>query len=159
MNFLYESNLPKDLKSKRSLASFAAKPWFTIAIFYNWSMRGSSFKQIKCYCQRKPCRSKRSRSAFDLHFFTIEKPPEKIINGGIFRSWLVFYFKINIFLKSGPYTGLTYFDFRPTFVESTWKNAKWEKLAIRFFTSPTHSKLIEVQQSFLGLTLCSQCRA
>ena len=29
MNFLYENNLPKDLKSKRSVASFAAKPWFT----------------------------------------------------------------------------------------------------------------------------------
>ena len=25
MNFLYENNLPKDLKSKRSVASFAAK--------------------------------------------------------------------------------------------------------------------------------------
>ena len=26
MNFLYENNLPKHLKSKRSVASFAAKP-------------------------------------------------------------------------------------------------------------------------------------
>ena len=26
INFLYEKNLPKDLKSKRSVASFAAKP-------------------------------------------------------------------------------------------------------------------------------------
>ena len=30
MNFLYEKNVPKDLKSKRSVANFAAKPWFTI---------------------------------------------------------------------------------------------------------------------------------
>ena len=30
MNFLYENNLSKDLKSKRSVASFAAKLWFTI---------------------------------------------------------------------------------------------------------------------------------
>ena len=52
---------------------------------------------IKCYCQRKPGRSKRWRSAFDLHLFTIGKPPEKIINGGIFRSWWVFYLKIKIF--------------------------------------------------------------
>ena len=27
-NFLYGNNLPKDLKSKRSVASFAAKPYF-----------------------------------------------------------------------------------------------------------------------------------
>ena len=26
VNFLYENNLPEDLKSKRSVASFAAKP-------------------------------------------------------------------------------------------------------------------------------------
>ena len=26
VNFLYENNLPSDLKGKRSLASFAAKP-------------------------------------------------------------------------------------------------------------------------------------
>ena len=52
---------------------------------------------IKCYCQRKSGRSKRSRSAFDLHLFTIGKPPEKIINGGIFRSWWVFYLKIKVF--------------------------------------------------------------
>ena len=26
VNFLYENNLPKDLKSKRSVASFAPKP-------------------------------------------------------------------------------------------------------------------------------------
>ena len=30
-----------------------------------------------------------------------------------------FYFKINIFLKSGPYTGLKKLDFWPTFVEPT----------------------------------------
>ena len=52
---------------------------------------------IKCYCQRKRGRSKKWRSAFDLHLFTIGKPPEKIINGGIFRSWWVFYLKIKIF--------------------------------------------------------------
>ena len=33
MNFLYQNNLPEDLKSKRSFASFAAKPWFTISRF------------------------------------------------------------------------------------------------------------------------------
>ena len=33
MNFLYQNNLPEDLKSKRSVASFAAKPWFTIKRF------------------------------------------------------------------------------------------------------------------------------
>ena len=33
MNFLYQNNLPEDLKSKRSVASFAAKPWFTISRF------------------------------------------------------------------------------------------------------------------------------
>ena len=73
---------------------------------------------IKCYCQRKPGRSKRSRSAFDLHLFTIGKPPEKIINGGIFRSWWVFYLKTKIFYKQGPFAGVKYLDFRPTFVES-----------------------------------------
>ena len=52
---------------------------------------------IKCYCQRKAGRSKRSRSAFDLHLFTIGKRPGNIINGGIFRSWWVFYLKIKIF--------------------------------------------------------------
>ena len=52
---------------------------------------------IKCHYQRKPGRCKSSRSAFDLHLFTIEKVPEKIINGGIFRSWWVFYFKIKSF--------------------------------------------------------------
>ena len=72
---------------------------------------------LKCYCQRKPGMSKRSRSAFDLHLFTIGKPPEKIINGGIFRSWWVFYLKIKIFLKAGPFTGMKCLDFRPTFVE------------------------------------------
>ena len=50
-------------------------------------------------------------------FFTIGKPPEKIINGGIFRSWWVFYLKIKIFLKAGPVTGMKCLDFRPTFVE------------------------------------------
>ena len=30
MNFLHENKLPKDLKSKRSVASFTAKPRFTI---------------------------------------------------------------------------------------------------------------------------------
>ena len=73
-----------------------------------------------------------------------ETRTEKIINGGIFGSWWVFYFKINIFLKSGPYTGLNKFDFRPTFVESTWKKEKCEKIAIRFFASRTNSILIEV---------------
>ena len=72
---------------------------------------------FNCYCKRKPGRSKRSRSAFDLHLFTIGKPPEKIINGGIFKSWWVFYLKIKIFLKAGPFTGMKYLDFRPTFVE------------------------------------------
>ena len=33
MNFLYQNNLPEDLKSKRSVASFAGKPWFTISRF------------------------------------------------------------------------------------------------------------------------------
>ena len=55
-----------------------------------------------------------------------------------------FYFKINIFLKSGPYTGLNKFDFRSTFVESTWKKEKCEKIALRFFASRTNSILIEV---------------
>ena len=40
--------------------------------------------------RENPGRSKRSRSAFDLHLFTIQKPPEMIINGDIFRSWWVF---------------------------------------------------------------------
>ena len=31
-------------------------------------------------------------STFDLHLFTIEKPSENIINGGIFRSWCFLYF-------------------------------------------------------------------
>ena len=53
---------------------------------------------FKCRCQRKPGRSKSSRSAFDLHLFTIEKLPEKIINDGIFRRWWVFCFKIKFFL-------------------------------------------------------------
>ena len=30
VNFLYGNNLPKDLKSKRSVASFQAKPWFRL---------------------------------------------------------------------------------------------------------------------------------
>ena len=57
MHFLYGNNLPKDLKRKRSVASVAAKPWFRllswisyfflVALSTNWSMRGSSFKQIK----------------------------------------------------------------------------------------------------------------
>ena len=76
--------------------------------------------------------SKRSRSAFDLHLFTIGKPPEKIINSGIFRSWWVFYFRINIFLKSGPYTGLKKLDFRPTFVEPTGKKASEKNLPYVF---------------------------
>ena len=41
--------------------------------------------------RENPGRSKRSRSAFDLHLFTIQKPPEKIINGDIFRSWCVIF--------------------------------------------------------------------
>ena len=53
---------------------------------------------LKCHCQRKPGRSKSSRSVFDLHLFTIENLPEKIINGGIFRGWYIFYFKIKILL-------------------------------------------------------------
>ena len=53
---------------------------------------------LKCHCQRKPGRSKSSRSVFDLRITAIENLPEKIINGGIFRSWCIFYFKIKIFL-------------------------------------------------------------
>ena len=49
-----------------------------------------------CDCQRKPGRSKRSRLAFDLNLITIEKLSEKVTNGGIFKSWWVFYFKIKI---------------------------------------------------------------
>ena len=49
MNFLCENNLPKDLKSKRSVATWQPShdPLFSY-IFnkLNWSMRGSSFKQI-----------------------------------------------------------------------------------------------------------------
>ena len=60
---------------------------------------------IKCYCQRKPGRSKRWRSAFDLHLFTIGKPPEKIINGGIFRSWWVFLFEDKNFLETRAFHG------------------------------------------------------
>ena len=51
VNFLYRNKLPKDLKSKRSVASFAASHdsdyLARLATFNNWSMRGSSFKQIK----------------------------------------------------------------------------------------------------------------
>ena len=61
--------------------------------------------------------SKRSWLAFDLHLFTIEKPPEKIITGVIFRSRWVFYLKIKIFVKPGPSTGMKYLDLRATFVE------------------------------------------
>ena len=57
-----------------------------------------TYYHVKCHCQRKPGRNKSSRSAFDLHLFTIEKVPEKIINGGIVRSWWVFYFKIKSFI-------------------------------------------------------------
>ena len=96
---------------------------------------------IKCYCQRKLGRSKRSRSAFDLHLFTIGKPPEKIINGGIFRSWWVFNLKIKISLKPGPFTGMKYLDFRPTFVESIWHYTKRKKLHIFFLTYLTLNRL------------------
>ena len=48
MNFLYENNLPKDLKSKRSICKLGSQAMIHhLAIFNNWSMRGSSFKQIK----------------------------------------------------------------------------------------------------------------
>ena len=94
-----------------------------------------------CYCQRKLGRSKRSRSAFDLHLFTIGKPPEKIINGGIFRSWWVFNLKIKIFLKPGPFTGMKYLDFRPTFVEPIWHYTKRKKLHIFFLTYLTLNRL------------------
>ena len=57
-----------------------------------------TYYHVKCHCQRKPGRNKSSRSAFDLHLFSIEKVPEKIIKGGIVRSWWVFYFKIKSFI-------------------------------------------------------------
>ena len=48
MNFLHENKLPKDLKSKRSGASFTAKPRFTIYdIWLILIIRGSSFKQLE----------------------------------------------------------------------------------------------------------------
>ena len=48
MNFLYENNLPKDLKSKRSVATWQPSHDSPFSYFnLNWSMRGSSFKQIK----------------------------------------------------------------------------------------------------------------
>ena len=110
----------------------------------NISIRGRRPKiaLFKCYCQRKPGRSKRSRSAFDLHLFTIEKPPEKIINGGIFRSWWLFYLKIKIFLKPGPSTGMKYLGLRPTCVEPIWNNTKQKNIALLFLTSLTFNKLI-----------------
>ena len=52
VNFLYENNLPKDLKSKRSVASFAAKPWFTIELFLItglWSANWISRKYRKLH--------------------------------------------------------------------------------------------------------------
>lgn len=42
---------------------------------------------FKRYYQRELGRSKRSRLVFDLHLLTMLKPPEKIINSGIFRIW------------------------------------------------------------------------
>ena len=48
MNFLYEKNLPKDLESKRSVATWQPSHDSPFSYFkLNWSMRGSSFKQIK----------------------------------------------------------------------------------------------------------------
>ena len=40
-------------------------------------------------------------STFDLHLFTIEKPSENIINGGIFRSWCFLYFVYVFFFAIG----------------------------------------------------------
>ena len=48
MNLLCENNLTKDLKSKRSVATWQPSHDSPFSYFkLNWSMRGSSFKQIK----------------------------------------------------------------------------------------------------------------
>ena len=51
VNFLYGNNLPEDLKAKdqsqASQPSHDSDYLARLATFNNWSMRGSSFKQIK----------------------------------------------------------------------------------------------------------------
>ena len=47
VNFLYENNLPKDLKSKDHCQLRSQATTHHLAIFNNWFMRGSSFKEIK----------------------------------------------------------------------------------------------------------------
>ena len=59
-----------------------------------------SFK-LKCYCQKKPGNSKRSRSAVYLHVFTVWKLPEKINNHGIWRSSRLIFFEISLFRDFG----------------------------------------------------------
>lgn len=56
---------------------------------------------LKCYCQKKPGNSKRSRSAVYLHVFTVWKLSEKINNHGIWRSSRSIFFEISLFRDFG----------------------------------------------------------
>ena len=65
------------------------------------SLSYTSMRQFKCYCQKKPGNSKRSRSAVYLHVFTVWKLSEKINNHGIWRSSRSIFFEISLFRDFG----------------------------------------------------------
>ena len=63
-----------------------------------------------------------------------------------------------ICLKPGPFAGMKYLDFQPTFVEPIWNNTKGKKIAFLFLTSLTFNKPIEIQFSIFLPVPCLSCR-
>ena len=72
---------------------------------------------VKCHCQRKPGRTKRSRSAVYLHLFTVQKLSEKINNHDICRGRRSFFFEISPHHDFSLSSGLNWPKFRPTLGE------------------------------------------
>ena len=72
---------------------------------------------LKCYCQKKPGNSKRSRSAVYLHVFTVWKLSEKMNNRDIWRSRSLIFFEISLFRDFGTSGDLKKHKFWPNLGE------------------------------------------
>ncbi len=92
---------------------------------------------VKCYCQRKPGRSKTSRSAIYLHLFTVQKLSEKISNGGICSSRRSFFFKIWLYHNFGPSSGLKKHKFLQLWV--SLQNTSYDSSNFLYFFYDTYS--------------------